>query len=176
MIAYQDLRRDLLNADILKTYPLRGWQIVLGEVLTPVAIVTVLFWLMLLAAALTFQPQRMEWLTGVRVGAAIVCIALFAPLLCALQVLVMNAAVLLFPAWMQTGPGRASGIDVLGQRILFVAGLVFVVMAALLPAAIAAVAAFLASAWIVGARNSDRRDRNGDLVARRTIRELRPFS
>ena len=29
----QDLRSDLLNADLLKAYPLPGWQIVLGEVL-----------------------------------------------------------------------------------------------------------------------------------------------
>jgi ABC-2 type transport system permease protein len=51
---------------------------------------------------------------------------------------------------MQTGPSRASGIDVLGQRILFVAALSVVVLAAFVPAAIAAGAAFLAAAWIVG--------------------------
>jgi len=31
LVARQDLRSDLLNADILKTYPLRGWQIVLEK-------------------------------------------------------------------------------------------------------------------------------------------------
>ena len=48
-IARNDLRSDLLNADILKTYPLRGWQIVLGEMLTPIAILTSSLWLELLA-------------------------------------------------------------------------------------------------------------------------------
>ena len=62
MVARQDLRRDLPNADILKTYPLRGWQIVLGEWLTPVAIVTVLLWLLVLTAALNVQAD------GRRVG------------------------------------------------------------------------------------------------------------
>ena len=56
LLARQDLRQDLPNTDILKTYPLQGWQIVLGEMLTPVAIVTGLLWLMLLTAALTLQP------------------------------------------------------------------------------------------------------------------------
>jgi ABC-2 type transport system permease protein len=52
MVARQDLRHDLPNADILKTYPLQGWQIVLGEILAPITIVTVLLWLQLLTAAL----------------------------------------------------------------------------------------------------------------------------
>ncbi|PYK98040.1 MAG: hypothetical protein DME19_14095, partial [Verrucomicrobia bacterium] len=34
-ILRQDLRQDLVNADVLKMYPLRGWQVVLGELLAP---------------------------------------------------------------------------------------------------------------------------------------------
>jgi hypothetical protein len=72
MIARQDLRLDLPNADILKTYPLRGWQIVLGEWLTPVAIVSVLLWLLVLTAALNFNADETPWLTvSVRVTAAV---------------------------------------------------------------------------------------------------------
>ena len=68
LVARQDLRLDLPNTDILKTYPLRGWQIVLGEWLTPVAIVTVLLWLLVLTAALNFQADGAPWLSmGVRV-------------------------------------------------------------------------------------------------------------
>ena len=55
LAARQDLRGDLVNVDMLKTYPLRGWQIVLGEILTPVTIVSTAFWLFLLAWALTFS-------------------------------------------------------------------------------------------------------------------------
>jgi len=58
-VARLDLRMDLANADILKTYPLRGWQIVLGEVLTPVAILSVVFWLELLLVFLT-MPGDLE--------------------------------------------------------------------------------------------------------------------
>jgi len=51
-MARQDLRTDLKNADILKTYPLRGWQIVFGQLLTPVFVLSSVNWMALLAVAL----------------------------------------------------------------------------------------------------------------------------
>jgi ABC-2 type transport system permease protein len=150
MVARQDLRLDLPNADILKTYPLRGWQIVLGEWLTPVAIITVLLWLLVLTAALNVEADGVERVgSGVRIGAAIGA-ALLTPFVCGLMVLVMNAAVVLFPAWVQTSVGRPGGIDVLGQRIFFLAGLFLVMTAALVPAALGAAVTFLVVQWIAG--------------------------
>jgi hypothetical protein len=151
MLARQDLRLDLPNTDILKTYPLRGWQIVLGEVLAPVAIVTALLWLLLLAGALTLQPPPSAAFTpGLRTAAAL-GVALLVPFVCAIQVVVMNAAVVLFPAWVPQGADRGSGIDVIGQRIFFLAGLFLATAGALLPASIGAAAIFFATLWIVGA-------------------------
>jgi hypothetical protein len=150
MIARQDLRLDLPNADILKTYPLRGWQIVLGEIAAPVAIITVLVWLELLASLLTAHPPRVEWWTlGTQVAAAVAA-ALLLPPLCALQVLVMNAAVVLFPAWVSLGADRGRGIDVIGQRIFFVAGVFLTMALSLLPAGIAAAIVFFGLQWTVG--------------------------
>ncbi|HEX5419736.1 MAG TPA: hypothetical protein VFY39_07035, partial [Gammaproteobacteria bacterium] len=40
MFARQDFRRDLVNVDLLKVYPLPAWQIVAGELLTPVVVLT----------------------------------------------------------------------------------------------------------------------------------------
>ena len=151
LLARQDLRLDLPNTDILKTYPLRGWQVVLGEVLAPVAIVTVILWLLLLAAAFTLQPPPNAALTpGLRAAAAL-GVGLLVPFVCSIQVLVMNAAVVLFPAWLPQGAGRGSGVDVLGQRIFFLAGLFLATAGALLPAAIGGAAMFFATLWIVGA-------------------------
>ncbi len=150
MVARQDLRLDLPNADILKTYPLRGWQVVLGEWLTPVAIVTVLLWLLVLTAALNFNADGMTWLSaGVRVAAAFGA-ALLAPFVCALMVLLMNAATVLFPAWVQGSAGRPGGIDVLGQRIFFAAVLFLAIALSLLPALIAAAIVFFVVQWLVG--------------------------
>ena len=102
-LARQDLRSDLPNSDILKTYPLAGWQVLLGETLTPVVILTGLVWLALLAAALALGPRAatIAWLTpGFRLTAGL-CAAATVPVLCALQLIIPNAAALLFPAWFQ---------------------------------------------------------------------------
>ena len=150
LIARQDLRLDLPNIDVLKTYPLRGWQIVLGEVLAPIAILTVLLWLMLLAASLTFRPPNVAWLPGAIAPAAIGA-GLLLPFVCAVEVLVLNAAIVLFPAWVPMGPERGTGIDVFGQRIFFLAALLLTMIGALLPAAIAAAALFFITTYVVGA-------------------------
>jgi ABC-2 type transport system permease protein len=148
MLARQDLRHDLPNTDILKTYPLPGWQVVLGEVLAPIAIVTVLVWLQLLVAALNFRPPG-EVLPPTLRAATAIGVGLLVPFLCGTLVLLMNAVALLFPAWAPQG-GGARGIDVMGQRILFV-GVLFLAMAGvLLPAALAAAAVFFLLLWVVG--------------------------
>ena len=87
---------------------------------------------------------------GLRVAAAL-AVALLLPFVCAIEVLVMNAAVVLFPAWVPQGAARGSGIDVLGQRIFLLAGLFLAIAGALLPAAIGAAAMFFGTLWIVGA-------------------------
>jgi hypothetical protein len=105
---------------------------------------------MLLAALLTAHPPRVEWWTAGTQVAAAVAAALLLPPLCALQVLVMNAAVVLFPAWVPQGADRGRGVDVIGQRIFFVAGVFLTMTLSLLPAAIAAAIVFLGVQWTVG--------------------------
>ncbi len=150
--ARQDLRSDLPNADILKTYPLAGWQIVFGELLTPVAILTGVLWLALLTIALTLQPggNTAEWLTpSVRLTFAL-AIALVTPALVMLQLIVPNAAALLFPSWFQVTRTRGGGPEVVGQRMIFFFAQLFTMAFALLPAALAALAAGFMFWWLLG--------------------------
>lgn len=151
LVARQDLRSDLLNSDILKTYPLRGWQVVLGELLTPVAILTALLWLALLALMLALPSHRPAWLTP---ALRLTLTAGFVPILpvvCALQLLVPNAAALLFPAWVQSMRNRNErGIEMLGQRLIFVAGQFLVVLLALLPAVLGAFVLIFTTQWLIG--------------------------
>ena len=152
-LARQDLRSDLLHADILKTYPLAGWQIILGEILTPIAILTGLLWLNLLALVLALDPivDKVAWLTpGFRLTASW-CIGAVIPVLCALQLLIPNAAALLFPAWFQATRQRNGGIDVMGQRLIFVLGQIFVILLSLFPAVLSAGLVIFASQWLIGA-------------------------
>ncbi len=134
-LARQDLRTDLANADLLKTYPLRGWQIVLGEVLTPVAILSVVFWLALLTVYLSLPGDSFTRIPmGLRNELAL-GLAVLAPPFLAIQVLMPNAATVLFPAWVQaTRDQTERGIEALGQRLIFVASQLLVTTVVLLPA------------------------------------------
>jgi hypothetical protein len=150
-LARYDLRADLVNADMLKTYPLRGWQIILGELLTPIAILTVIVWLMLLAAALSLPFREAAWLSVQARAAIAAAIALLVPLFCALQLLMPNAAAVIFPAWAQAVSNRSErGLDVLGQRLIFLGGQLLILVIALLPLALGGALAFFVANWMAG--------------------------
>jgi hypothetical protein len=135
-----DFRHDLPLADLLKTFPLRGWQIALGEILAPVVVLATFQWLLLLIGAglIFYLPGKQEALfLAIALGAAVLL-----PLLDVLLLLIPNAAVLLFPSWIQTGKDSPRGIEATGQRLIFALGQLLVLALALLPAAIAFLGVF----------------------------------
>jgi hypothetical protein len=143
--ARQDIRSDLGRADVLKTYPLRGWQIVLGELLTPTVILTSILWLALLTLVLTFHPTRpgLLWLTPGLRGTFALCVAAVLPALVCLQMLVPSAAALLFPAWFHATRMRGGGPEVVGQRMIFFFAQTLTMALAFVPALLAAGIPFL---------------------------------
>ncbi len=150
--ARQDIRSDLANSDIIKIYPLAGWQVVLGQLLAPTAILTGVAWLCVLIAALTFHPSSpaLGWLTPqVRIVAALGVAAVIPPL-SALQLLVPNAAALLFPGWSQSSRMRGGGVEVLGQRMIFFFAQLLMMLVALIPAMAFATALFFIGHWLAG--------------------------
>jgi len=143
-----DFRNDLPLADILKTFPLRGWQIALGEILAPVVVLVAFQWLLLLVGAglLFCLPVKQEALfLAIALGAAFLL-----PVLDLLLLLIPNAAVLLFPSWIQTGRDSPRGIETTGQRLIFALGQMLVLVLALLPAAAAFVGVFFLLNFTLG--------------------------
>ncbi len=138
--ARQDIRSDLAHADILKTYPLPGWKIVLGEMLTPIAILTGILWLALLTAALAMPPAPAgyPWLTTPLRLLCVAWLALLTPLLVTLQLLVPNGAALVFPGWFQASRARGGGPEVAGQRMIFFFAQLVTMAVALFPAVLLA--------------------------------------
>ena len=134
-IIRHDFRQDLAVADILKTYPLRGWQVALGELLAPAAILSGVQWLLLILFAWlgSHLPGMSEGLAvAIALGAGMVL-----PVLNFITLLIPNAAVLLFPAWFQPGKDAPQGIEMTGQRLIFALGQMLVLVVALiLPAAV----------------------------------------
>jgi ABC-2 type transport system permease protein len=150
-MARQDLRTDLKNADILKTYPLRGWQIVFGQLLTPIFVLSSVTWIALLGVALIAPGMGFEALDPRQRSALLVGAAVLVPPFVAMQLLVPNAAAVIFPAWMQTVSNRGEhGLDVMGQRIIFMVGQLVVTALALVPAVIVGGVLYLLVNWAAG--------------------------
>jgi len=149
-----DLRQDLANADILKTYPLPGWRVLLGELLTPIAILTGIVWLALLAWFLGLtghQPPSLSpvWMNSDMRLVFSLCAAFLAPVVIALELLIPNAVPLVFPSWFNAVRTPGAGLDLMGQRLIFGFGQVLVVCVALLPAAAsAALLVFILHGWL----------------------------
>ncbi len=150
-IARQDLRTDLANADLLKTYPMEGWRLVLGELLAPTVVLTGVLWCAILGAALAVDAGgRLGWLTpGTRVALAL-SLALAAPVLCVIQLIVPNAILLLLPGWQPAGRSRGGGIEQFGQRLIFAVVQLLIALLVVVPAAAFAALVVFCAQWLVG--------------------------
>lgn len=150
-VARQDLRADLANADLLKTYPLRGWQIVGGEMLAPVAILSIVFWLGLLAECVLVPADFVARFPRGVFGAAAFGLALLAPPFLTIQLLMPNAAAVLFPAWVHAARDQTErGIEVMGQRMILLASLLLVTALVLLPALLVGALVFFLVNFVAG--------------------------
>jgi len=127
-----DLRNDLPRADILKMYPMSGWEIVLGELLAPMAILTGIQWfLLIICISLSGSWPGMSPPLTLRLGIGLSA-ALLAPLLNLITLQIPNCAVLFLPAWFQS---NTQGIEAAGQRIVFAIASLLVFIVAIAPAA-----------------------------------------
>jgi ABC-2 type transport system permease protein len=112
-----DLRRDLLYVDLLRSYPLRGWAIVAMEAGASAITLTLLELALVTLAYLAFlQDATLDLTLGDRsllLGGAVL---LLAPINL-MATLLQNAAALLFPGWVRVG-GPAAGVEALGQQLL----------------------------------------------------------
>ena len=148
-IVRQDFRHDLPQADLLKVYPLRGWQVALGEILAPAIILTSVQWLLLLVAAVCFTQTGGD-LSGALVVAIAVGAAIMLPMFNLISLVIPNAAVLLFPGWFQTGKDAPQGIEATGQRLIFALGQFLALVVALIPAGAVFAGLFLLVKYAAG--------------------------
>jgi hypothetical protein len=146
-----DLRQDLPVADLLKMYPMPGWQIVLGEVLAPAVMLAALQWLLVVVAFIFCPPQfhTHAVLLPTRLGVAAAA-ALVLPFIDLIAMLIPNASVLFFPAWFQLGKEGPRGFETSGQQLILMFGQMLVLAVSLLPAGAAFTASFLAASYFLG--------------------------
>jgi len=150
-ILRQDFRQDLRMVDVLKIYPLAGWRVVLGELLAPAVILAAVQWFLLLLGVVVLTqgpdgaPVPLTARLSVAAGAAMVL-----PLIDLISLLIPNAAVLIFPAWFQTGQEGAHGVEATGQRLIFAIGQLLAFLVALIPAVMVFALVFFVARFGVG--------------------------
>jgi hypothetical protein len=132
----QDFRQDLVVADVLKLYPLRGWQVAMGELLAPACILSAIQWGLLVLALLLSAGQPIHGPTRSLILAGAFGMALVLPFCNLLTLQIPNGAVLLFPSWIHGGKDGTQGIEATGQRIIFMLAQLLVFLLSLVPAAV----------------------------------------
>jgi ABC-2 type transport system permease protein len=151
MLMQRGLQRTLDYMDILKATPLQGRQIALGELSTPVAVMVSVIWLLLLIAAQSFiATGGHDPFSPVVIAIAAVGVALLVPPLCGLMLCVPFAGTLYFPAWVSPQRGGGRGVEVMGQRLIFMAGYMLTLVIVAIPAALVGGLGFLLLYWLVG--------------------------
>lgn len=153
LILRQDLRGDLPHWDTLRTFPLAGWQIVIGEMLAATAILTAIMWATLATATVAageLSGSHDPLGPALRLAIA-ACAGVVAPFLCALALLLPTALVVLFPAWSPAVQSRVGGgFEAIGQRMLFFLAQVILLVFGILPAVVLAPVLIFASQWLIG--------------------------
>jgi ABC-2 type transport system permease protein len=134
---------------VLNMYPMRGWEVVLGQLLAPVAILAGVQWVLLLISGVLLWTAPGSHLSRPEIVGIGASAGLILPMLDLIIFQIPNAAVLLFPAWFHTGKERAQGIEVTGQRIIAVFAQLLVLVLALIPAAAAFGAVFFVLTQLV---------------------------
>jgi hypothetical protein len=139
-----DLRQDVDRMDILRSYPMRGRDIVLGELLAPLVMLSVVEWgLLAVAVAL-----------GLAGGGRAVCLvacgcAVPVPAMTACVLVLRNLGALWAPSWAGASGQSVRGIEAFGQRLLVIFGTLATLAIVMVPAGGAAAGVgFLLWPWL----------------------------
>jgi len=86
-----------------------------------------------------------------RIGPSVIVAAIvLAPGIILLQLLAQNAIAVMWPSWVVTNINRPRGIDVMGQRMIMMFGMLVVLVVAVVPAALVAVLVGLGLYFLTG--------------------------
>ena len=132
-----DLRGDLPKLDLLRSYPLAGWSVVLAEVAASTLLLTAIQLSLLVIGYLAFLGNDSMYPVLEDRTLALAAAFLFLPGINLLGMLIQNGAALLYPGWVRLGSGRAGGVEALGQNFLMMVAFIALLAGVLaLPAAI----------------------------------------
>jgi hypothetical protein len=139
------LRQAMSAFDLIKTYPLPGWQIALGELIGAVVVGSILQWAVIAVAGLLASafvariPDGWTYLTVIA-GA----LAVLLPAFNLATAILPSGAALMFPGWIKPQDATSQGLENTGIRLMIGIGQLLAMALALLP-----VAFFGVCAWYI---------------------------
>ena len=147
------LRQGIASMDLLKTYPIPGWQIALGELIGPVALGTLMQWSSLgIGIMLLHTTVPSSVIVPPPVLYGIAGFALLLPVFNLSSAILPCAGALLFPGWFRPQENTSPGIEGSGLRLVLGIAQLLAIVAALVPVVFFGALAFFASgkftAWI----------------------------
>jgi hypothetical protein len=136
-ILTQDLRLDLQRIEILKSYPISGERLVAAEIAAPLVVMSAVELLLIVGSlVIVHMPNASLKLQEFATPEFAVVLLLFAIPICAMQLLIRNAAAVLFPGWTMRSQDDPRGFVVMGQRLILLASNLLILAATLIPSAI----------------------------------------
>ncbi len=139
--AATQLRRGMAGMDLLKTYPIPGWHIALGELLGPIVLGTLLQFAVLLVVLPSF------WNSGElepAMALALACCALLLPSFNLSLSILPCATALLFPGWIKPQEHSTPSVEATGLRLVSTISQMLALLIGLLPAGFFGLAAWFA--------------------------------
>ncbi len=112
-----DLRSELEQISLLRTWPLSGLAVMTGEVLSSALVLTALQLLLGAVALLGLWSDATGYLSAAQVAASLVPAGLVLVGLNIIALGIQNGGALLYPAWVRTEI-RPGGIEQVGQQLL----------------------------------------------------------
>jgi ABC-2 type transport system permease protein len=120
LVIRNDLRMDLPHSEALRTYPLRGRDLVVAEISAAVMSITVVQLPLAIAGVVALTAAGT--LSPVYGLLALLLAVTVLPPLCALAVAIQNTLVLLYPGWVRVGEHGSGGMEAIGQNLLTLVG------------------------------------------------------
>jgi ABC-2 type transport system permease protein len=115
-----DLRMDLRHLEALRTYPLRGRDVVMAEIGSAAAVLAAAQ--LPLAAGGIIALAAAGSLAVPRAALALLLAGVALPPVTLLAVIIQNALVLLYPGWVRVGEHGSGGMEAVGQNVLTLVG------------------------------------------------------
>lgn len=137
-------QRLMQRLDTMKAYPLRGSQIIFGELLSPIVLLSAAEWIALgiMAIALSHGAIHMKDVPTEVIVASAIGAGLVIPPIVGLMFGLNYLGILYFPAWMPTAT-QGAGVERMGQGLIFMFAYLVMMIACVAPAATIALVAVL---------------------------------